>query len=487
MAKRKRNRKPPQARHGKKSPRSRHDKRKRLETPNPQRRVTQTAKVPLLGMIAAVVGSMARLLDPRSGFRLSIIFAGAMLATGRRTASSWFRAGGVLGDWDRFYELLGTVGRKATMLASTLLQQIVRRFDPGPDGYWKIAIDDSPTKRYGRCVEAANVHHNPTPGPADGQWMYGHCWVCLAILMNHPVFGVIALSVLSRLYVRKEDVADLKQRYGWEFRTKLELALEMILSVTGTLKALGSQARFMVIFDGAYAKRCLVKPLVDKGMTVVSRLRHDAKLFDLPGPPSEKRGRRRIYGKKRIHLKNQAARAAGWREVQYSVRGVVINGRCKDFVATSAMVSGQIRVVLLEHPGGKWAAYFSTDISLTAEDILEAVGDRWAIEEHFHDVKEVWGAGEQQVRNVWSNIACWNICGWLYTLVELACWESSAEDLVDRSDRPWDNPSRRPSHADRRRYLAGKMLRNELKSVLPPAPEAAKIGEAFELLLSLAA
>ncbi len=42
---------------------------------------------------------------------------------------------------------------------------------------------------------------------------------------------------------------------------------------------------------------------------------------------------------------------------------------------------------------------------------LEAVAARWSIEEHFHDVKEVWGAGQQQVRNVWSNIGCWNLNG----------------------------------------------------------------------------
>ncbi len=46
--------------------------------------------------------------------------------------------------------------------------------------------------------------------------------------------------------------------------------------------------------------------------------------------------------------------------------------------------------------------YFCTDTTVTARDILEAVAARWAIEEHFHDVKEVWGAGEQQVRNVCS-------------------------------------------------------------------------------------
>ncbi|MFO0821391.1 MAG: hypothetical protein U1A77_25840 [Pirellulales bacterium] len=35
-----------------------------------------------------------------------------------------------------------------------------------------MAIDDSPSRRFGRCVEAANVHHNPTPGPADSPWLY---------------------------------------------------------------------------------------------------------------------------------------------------------------------------------------------------------------------------------------------------------------------------------------------------------------------------
>jgi len=35
-------------------------------------------------------------------------------------------------------------------------------------------IDDSPTKRYGPKVEGADIHHNPTPGPADQTYLYGH-------------------------------------------------------------------------------------------------------------------------------------------------------------------------------------------------------------------------------------------------------------------------------------------------------------------------
>lgn len=60
------------------------------------------------------------------------------------------------------------------------------------------------------------------------------------------------------------------------------------------------------------------------------------------------------------------------------------------------------------------------------------------------------GADEQQVRNLWSNIGCWNLCGWLFSLVELECWDTNSEQLVDRRERPWDNPYRLPSHSDRR-------------------------------------
>jgi hypothetical protein len=42
-----------------------------------------------------------------------------------------------------------------------------------------------------------------------------------------------------------------------------------------------------------------------------------------------------------------------------------------------------------------------------------------AIEEHFHDVQDGWHAGQQQACNPWSNIACWNLCGWQHTQVEL--------------------------------------------------------------------
>jgi hypothetical protein len=486
MAKRKRKGRPPQAQHGSKSKSSRHDKRRRLTRRNGQRRRTTEAAVPLTGGVATLVAAMSRMLDARNAFRLPIIIAGAMLASGRRTAASWFRCAGVNDDWDRFYDALPSIGKRAVSLMLPLLAFILKKFDPGAQGYWTLAIDDSPTKRFGPCVEAANIHHNPTPGPGDGDWLYGHNWVCLAMVLGHPLFGIIALPLLSRLYVRKVDIAALRAHYDWEFRTKLELALELCRHVMSALRGLGSQAGFVIVFDGAYAARALVRPLLAEGATIVTRLRRDAKLFDLPVNKTGQRGRPRKYGQNRISLAKRAGRRDGWQTVKYLCRGVVTTGRYKTFLATSHVVGGAVRVVLLEHASGNWAAYVSTDTSMNVETILKIVSDRWSIEEHFHDVKEIWGAGQQQVRKVWSNIGCWHLCGWLYALVELESWDLTAEQLIDRSDRPWDNPNRRPSHADRRRRITREMLRNEFLSVLPDTPENTKIRHRFERLLALA-
>ena len=186
MAKRKSSQTTPQAQHGPRPAASRHDKRSRLNRRDARRERTTAARVPLVGELGEAAAGLSRLLDARLAFRLPILMAGMLLAMGRRTASRWLQCAGVKEDWDRFYELLASVGRQTGQLMLPVVRLIFRRFDPGPSGRWKLALDDSPTQRYGRHVEGANVHHNPTPGPARQTWLYGHNWVCLLYTSPSP-------------------------------------------------------------------------------------------------------------------------------------------------------------------------------------------------------------------------------------------------------------------------------------------------------------
>jgi len=488
MAKRNCSSKRPQARH-KKQRKSQHDKRSRLSRSNPRRKKTKRAKVPLIGMMRMAVAALQAVLDRRIAFRLPIIVAGMLLADGRRTASAWFVAAGVKDDWDRFYDCLIQVGWNSAKLAAALLGLVVQKFAPGFGERILLGMDDSPTARYGRHVEGAGVHHNPTPGPADGEWLYGHNWVSLAWLATHPLWGVIALPLWSLMYVREVNVPQLAAKYGsWEFRTKHELGVALLTWFMQAIGALGVKAKVWLVVDGAYAARPFLIPVLAMKIVVVSRLRKDACLYDLPEPPDpHQRGQRPIYGKQKISLAKRAAHPQGWQTITYQCRGVEVTRQCKTFLATSKLVSGQIRIVIIRFEDGGWAPYFCTDTSAEVRDILEAVAARWAIEEHFKDVKEIWGAGQQQVRNVWSNIGCWNLNQWLYTLVELCSWDGAKPKLTDRGDRPWDNPQRRPSHADRRRTIARDMLRIPILTALPRALNKPQFRRLLEHVIALAA
>ena len=133
------------------------------------------------------------------------------------------------------------------------------------------------------------------------------------------------------------------------------------------------------------------------------------------------------------------------------------------------------------------SSFFCTDPQATRREIVEAFADRATIEQDFHDVKEVWGAGQQQVRNIWTNVAVFNLNLWMHTLVECWAWHRPVAEICDRSDSPWDTPDRRPSHADRRKALRRQTLHNEYSSLSATHRCSSKIRALYERLLQLAA
>jgi hypothetical protein len=109
------------------------------------------------------------------------------------------------------------------------------------------------------------------------------------------------------------------------------------------------------------------------------------------------------------------------------------------------------------------------------------------IEQVFKDEKEIWGAGQQQVRNVHSNEGCFNLNLWMYSLVEAWAWDREEGVLVDRGASPWDREPRRPSHDDKRKALQRLTLRAEIEEALAGRPTKEGLRDLAERLLALAA
>jgi len=418
---------------------------------------------------------MASFLHQRHAWRLAPLLHGALFAKGRRTVTSWLKAAHLGAGFAAYYYFLAALGRHAGLLAGLLLQRAVLRVAPA--GPLLFALDDTPTPRYGPQVQGAGIHHHPTPGPTDQRFLYGHVWVTLAWVVTHPRWGSLGLPLRALLYVRAKDVPRVPARQRWAFRTKLELAAELVNWAARMVRFAGRALR--LVADGFYAKRPFLQAAAAAGVAVISRLRKDAGLRTLPVPPRggrRRRGRPPVYGSGRIRLAKRAGQKRGWQVVRARQYGEIRVKRVQTFLATWRPAGGCIRVVLVWETHG-WLALFSTDPTLTAAEILEAAADRFSIEQDFHDLKEVEGLGQQQLRDIWANVGAFHRSVWTHTLTELWAWDQPREAIGDRSDAPWDDATRRPSHADRRKALQRHCLGQEFLRVAAGQPLAPEIQE----------
>jgi hypothetical protein len=428
---------------------------------------------------------LASALDPRSAPRLAWLLVGAVLARGRRTVTSWIRAAGLSDEYRSCYTSVSAVGKRADLMAAHLTHEVVKPLVAGT-GRLTFALDDTPTERYGPKVQGAGVHHNPTPGPAGGPFVYGHVWVVLGLLARHPVWGVVALPLLARLYVRQKNLSGIAPKHRPPFRTKLEQAVELVQWAVSWLGHLGKPVR--VVADGAYAKAPFLKAMRALKVTVVSRLRKDSALWTVPGPRvPHRRGPNRVYGEHRIDLAKRAGQTRGWTTGTFDLYGKPAAKKYKTFVATWRPAGGAIRVVLVDEPRG-WVAFFCTDVAATVADVLGCVADRFCLEITFRDVKEMVGAGQQQVRFVRANVGAFHMCLWTFTMTEAWAWTRDEKGLAGhRSASPWDDVARRPSHADKRRAWRRELLGDEIQAVLRVGVTEQELQAVAERMLDLAA
>jgi hypothetical protein len=431
-----------------------------------------------------MVVALCNVLHQRSAWRLSVIMAGVIFAKGRRTITSWFRATGIIRQYKAFYYFIGSIGQKTEEVA-TVLFEIMMALIYKRQTRVLMAIDDTATKRYGPKVQGAGIHRNPTVTPDGAKFIYGHVWVVLSALARHKHWGTIGLPLLGKMYVRSRDVNSITSGRKVQFKTKLQQAAELVEWACHCCRNLAKE--LWIVTDGGYTKVGFLRPATRAGATIITRLRKDAALCSLVKPVKKRRrGRPRKYGK-RINLCHKAAKSKGWSEVNVTLYGLRETKCVKMFKATYRPAGGQVLVIIVGETANTWRAFMCTNLSATAEEILEAVSDRFAIEQNFHDLKEIEGSGQQQVRNIKTNVGAFHLNMWVHTMIELWAWEKKASVIRDRRDAPWDEITRRPSHADRRAGLRRDTLKKTFFETNSHSHKNRKIARQFYKLMKLAA
>jgi len=265
-------------------------------------------------------------------------------------------------------------------------------------------VDDTLCRHGGPRIFGIAMHHdgarsNYGKGTSVGRrpiFSCGHCWVVVAVRVPLPWDRQrgIAVPMLLRLYRSK------KRCDPRSYHKRTELAAQMIELLASWIPP---QRRLSVVGDGEYACRTLVRRLRD-GVTFIGPAVLDAALFE-PAGAYRGKGRPRVKGARLPSPRAMLARAEGrWRKLVVHIHGRTVGVCIREQVALWYTVAGTrlVRVVVTRDPRGRWAdrAFFSTDPSLPARDILERFARRWMLEVTFRDAKQHLGLGHPQ--NGWS-------------------------------------------------------------------------------------
>ena len=122
----------------------------------------------LPALLSTCLQRMDRCLPAQCSVRVPLLCFGILLADGRRTVSSWLRAANITVEFRAAYNTVGACGRRADWMAASVLRTVETILPPGR---LRLALDDTPTRRWGPEIEGAGLHHNPNPGPAGERFL----------------------------------------------------------------------------------------------------------------------------------------------------------------------------------------------------------------------------------------------------------------------------------------------------------------------------
>ena len=210
------------------------------------------------------------------------------------------------------------------------------------------------------------------------------------------------LPLSYRFYHLKKTIEERKQtliKPDIEFETKLDQSVNMITDVAEVF----DQENIIVTTDSWFGNNGLWKPLHKKlgqRIHMISRLRSNNNVFELPGCPAQKgRGRRKKYGEK---LGDASSLSLKYKHL-INAYNVNLYGRIRTVFAYDRIVmlktlKCSVKVVWI-YRKTQWVALFSTDTTLSLQQIIEYYGARWKIEAAFKELKQDIGSAETQTRH----------------------------------------------------------------------------------------
>lgn len=359
------------------------------------------------------------------------LVCGWVLCTGRRTVTGMIRFAELFTPrpHDAYHRFFSKARWSMTELWRLLLILLVKLFYPS--GIIPLDLDDTLYHRPGKKVSGASKWRDPVRSEKIIVFARGLNLIVLTLRVYPPWGGEpIGLPINMRLRIKDGP-------------GHIDLAAEMLAEVAQWLP----ERRFMCHCDGFYTA------LIDRDLPqthLISRMRKDAIIFDLPPKVKQKRGRKRVRGQL---LPKPFALARSIKE--FKLAKTVERGKKRKRLLWSKKLiwyhvsKRPVMLVISRDPAGKEKDEFlvTTDLDLTAAQVVSRFAGRWSIEDTFKNTKQLLGGQQPQTFKRKGPERAAAMSFWLYSVVWL--WYLRNRKLWKILPRlPWYRQKATPSFAD---------------------------------------
>jgi hypothetical protein len=355
-------------------------------------------------MITVLTEFAPAIYEMSTWYKVEMLVAGVILATGKRTVSAVLRVMGLAQDrnYAKYHHVLSRAIWSGLEVSGILLRLLLKTFDTG--GPLVFGIDETIERRRGDKIAAKGIYRD---GVRSSKSHFvkasGLRWISVMWLTRIPFAELIwALPFLTALAPSERYY----EQRGKQAKTLTDWARQLVVQVRRFLP----ERALIFVADSSYAALDFLHACqaLSRPVTVITRLRLDAALYE-PAPPYCGKGRPRKKGK-RLATPQQLidAPTTCWMRLPF----VWYNHQVRDIeISTHQAVwfhNGQaplpIRFILIRDVQGKFdpQVLLCTDLSLDPLDILVFFKRRWQMEPTFRHVREHLGVETQRQ---WSDQA----------------------------------------------------------------------------------
>ena len=356
--------------------------------------------------ILNVLGAFSALFSKPVWNHALILTVGAILAVRQRTVTSCLRASGLRNE-KRFCNFHRVLNRAKwnTLRGSKILLGLLNRLIPA-DAPLIIAVDETIERRNGPKIKAKGCYRDAVRSTKTKVVKcFGLKWISMALIAPLPwskrPWALPFLTVLARSKACNDAE-------GRRHKTTVGWARQMIMAV----RRWAPSRAIVLIGDGAYASVSLALCCAgfSRPVSLVSRMRTDARLYDFP--PPEQSGKRGPKPKKGARLPSIKQRIADPLTRWTSIEVVWYDGKPRAFDAiwgvclwhTPGFPPVPVKWVALRDPEGvlRTEAFFCTDLDAEPVRFIRWFILRWNIEVTFEELRTHLGLETQRQ---WSDKA----------------------------------------------------------------------------------